>query len=147
MTERELVERFYAALKVKESMTLGLKKANEELDEIETRLLETLSEQEKTATATFEGIGYASIAKPQVRASIKVENREVAFKWLEMIKRTDLIKTSVDARTLSSFVRERLESNDPAIPECITYYLEPDVRLYDEKGKRIGATPQKGESQ
>lgn len=41
----------------------------------------------------------------------------------------DLIKTTVLPQSLSSFTSECIENGDE-IPECISYYLKPSLRLY-----------------
>lgn len=137
LTERELVERFYSASRRKKDLKKQLEETQAELDEAESRLIETLQSQEKSESATYDGIGYATITKPQVRASCEEKNREKLFEYLTGAGRKDLIKTVVDPRSLSAFVRERLESDSPGLPEFITYFLQTGIRVYDERGKWV----------
>ena len=51
------------------------------------------------------------------------------FEFLQAQNREDLIKTTVMPQSLSSFTSECIEQGIE-IPEFITYYLKPSIRLY-----------------
>lgn len=137
LTESELVRRFRAAATYKRALEGDLFDASAECETLKQKLIETLTAQDKTETATYEGVGYATLAKPAVRASYMKENEEQVFSFLRGIHREDLIKVSINDKSLSGFVRERLEKSEE-IPSVIKYYLQPQVFLYSEDGKRLG---------
>jgi len=81
------------------------------------------------STAKYEGMGYAQIQKPKLYASCRQENMDRLFDFLKEQKREDLIKTTVMPQTLSSFTKECIEGG-VEVPEFISYYLKPTIRLY-----------------
>ena len=137
LTEDELVRRFRDASALKKEIGDRYDAASKECEEYKSRLIEALTAQEKTATATYEGVGYATLVKPAVRASYQKENEQTVFDYLKSIDRADLIKVSINDKSLSGFVRERLEKGEE-IPETINYYLQPQIFLYSVDGKRLG---------
>ncbi|MDX9703981.1 MAG: hypothetical protein RBU23_13195 [Candidatus Auribacterota bacterium] len=93
-------------------------------------LIEFLESHSAVATAKYEGIGYAQIQKPRLYASCTQNNLDKLFTFLRDKGRDDLIKTIVQPQSLSSFVKECIE-NGIEIPECISYYLKPSIKLYE----------------
>lgn len=91
-------------------------------------IIELLEAEDKTRTAVYDELGSISLAKSQVYASCTKENQELLFSFLREVDRADIIKETVNAKTLSSFVKELIEDGT-AIPECISYYLKPGVRF------------------
>ena len=113
---------------IKEAKTL----AEEEFANAESQLIERLREEGKDATARYEGVGYIGISKPSVYASFLQENKVDLFKFLRSRKRQDLIQETVNTRSLSSYVKELLDSAKE-VPNCINYYLKVSARLYADK--------------
>lgn len=129
INEQDLVMKMkLQAAKVK-SIDSELTMARQELEYTKMQLIELMTSQEKERTATYEGVGFVSLMKPKVRARCLKDNEQELFDYLTSVHREDLVKTTVNANSLSTFVKERLEQGDE-IPECISYYLQPDVRLY-----------------
>ena len=128
-TERDLVLQFKCAKEKRDALKEGLKQAQEEYEKIEFGLIEFLESNSAISTAKYEGIGYVQIQKPRLYASCKEENLQDLFVFLKDQGREDLIKTTVAPQSLSTFMSERIE-NGAEIPECVSYYLKPSVRLY-----------------
>lgn len=128
-TERNLVLQFKCAKEKRDALKDELKQAQEEYEKTEFAVIEFLEANSAVSTAKYEGLGYAQIQKPRLYASCKEENLEVLFGFLKDQGREDLIKTTVLSQSLSSFTSECIE-NGTEIPECISYYLKPSLRLY-----------------
>ena len=138
LTEFELTQKFCELSQEKSRLKEALEVIQKSLNEAEHELIEQLTAQEKTSTATYDGLGYATLCKPQVRASYQKdpETEKNLFGYLEAEGRKDLIKTVVDSRSLSTLVREKLEAGKQ-VPECIQYYLQSSIRVYDANGKWV----------
>jgi hypothetical protein len=128
-TERDLVLQFKCAKEKREALKEELKQAQEEYEKTEFAVIEYLESNSAISTAKYEGLGYAQIQKPRLYASCKEENIQELFDFLKDHGREDLIKTTVLPQSLSSFTSECIE-NGSEIPECISYYLKPSLRLY-----------------
>ncbi len=128
-TERDLVAQFRSAKEKRDHLKEDLKNAQAEYDMIESRLIEFLESNSAISTAKYEGLGYAQIQKPRLYASCKEEDMERLFEFLREQTREDLIKTTVMPQGLSNFVKECIESGIE-IPEYVSYYLKPSIRLY-----------------
>lgn len=129
-TEQDLIVRFRDARDKRDAAKTALDGANSEYDHAEAALIELLQSRNATATARYPGVGYVSLVKPRLYASCKKENESRLFEYLEREERTDLVKQSVNAAALSGFVKEKVEAGAP-IPEFISFYLQPSVRLYE----------------
>ena len=128
-TERDLVAQFRRAKEKRDGIKDDLKDAQAEYDMTESRLIEFLESNSAISTAKYEGLGYAQIQKPRLYASCKEENMERLFDFLREKAREDLIKTTVMPQTLSSFVKECIETGIE-IPDYVSYYLKTSIRLY-----------------
>lgn len=129
LTERDLVIAFRDAKFKKDTAEEALETAKAEYDKCEKELIEMLEANNATSTAKYEGIGHVSLAKPQLYASCRKENEERLFAFLSSQGRDDLIKQTVNSRSLSGFVKEILDGG-MTVPEFISYYLKPSARLY-----------------
>ena len=126
-SERDLVYDFKSAF-------VNHKQAQEKADDIkrelykaEHDLLEFMEAEGKTLIE-YEGIGKFSIKKPRLFASCKVDDQQKLFDYLESESRDDLIKTNVNAASLSVFIKEQvLEGQD--VPEFINVYYKTGVKL------------------
>jgi len=127
--ERELVVRLREERSRYEKLNTELKSCRAEIDGIEAKLIEMLTAQGKTATAKYEGLGFVGLEKPELYANCRKENEDTLFSYLAEIGRSDLVRSSVHPRTLSSFVKECLEQGK-GLPEFISYYLKPSVKFY-----------------
>ena len=129
--ERILIEQFRKAKEHAKDLKTRLTEANIELWRIENELLELLTTEEKKSSARYEGLGYVTVIKPQVRASITIEKQEEAFSFLRKQGREDLIKETVHPSSISAYVKSQLEEG-LEVPECISYCLITHLKLYKE---------------
>jgi|GEM_PF-941262 len=127
--EKELVARFREAKERRDHHKKQLEESQQSYEEAESRLIEYLESNSATATATYEGIGYAQLQKPRLYASCRQEDTHKLFDYLKEKDRADLIKTGVAPQSLSGFVSECVEGGE-TVPEFISYYLKPSLRLY-----------------
>ena len=130
ITERDLVLKFREARLNKKAAETALEEANRIYMDAESALIESLQARDAEATAKYEGVGYASLAKPRLYARFDKESEPMVFDFLKAEQRSDLIKETVNPASLSGFVGERL-GEGKAVPEFIKYYLKPSVRFYE----------------
>lgn len=130
ITERDLLIQFRDAKKAKADVELLLENATAACDRAEASLMELLTSKNATATAKYEGVGSASLVKPRLYANCKKENEPQLFLFLTEEGRSDLIKQTVNAQSLSGFVKEKVEEG-AYVPEFISYHLRPSLRLND----------------
>jgi hypothetical protein len=131
--EQALVIQFRDARQKLNQLKEAATEAQKEFDEIERQLIERLNDEGKDATARYDGIGYIGIHKPAVYASYAPENKKALFAFLRSRKRQDLIQKVVNARSLSTYVKELLDNNKK-VPDCISYYMKQSARFYADKG-------------
>lgn len=126
LTERELVLEYKLAKDEVEKLEDSLKTAKDRFDKAQLALVEELQSKGASQTAKYDGVGRISILKPLVGA--RSLNEEQLFDYLKQIGRDDLMKLTVHHKTLSSFVKERLEEGSE-IPDFIEYWFKPSTRL------------------
>lgn len=129
--EKAMVERFKKAKEQVAGLKTALVDANKESLEAEQQLLDLLTEQSKERSAKYEGIGYVTVMPPQTFANYKKENEPALFEFLRSNDRGDMIKETVNSKSLSTLVKERIETGE-TIPECISYFLKTSLRIYDK---------------
>lgn len=129
-TERDLVICFKRAKERRDDLKDCLQNAQEEYEQAESRLIEFLEAHSAVSTARYEGLGYAQMQKPKLYASCRQEHIDRLLSFLREQRREDLIKTTVMPQSLSSFVSESIEKG-VELPEFVTYYLKPSIRLYN----------------
>ena len=127
--ERVLVQKFRAAKEKKDALDASLKAAKKEFEKIEAQLIGILEANSAEASGRYDGVGYVRMMKPRLYANCNVGDMDTLFEHLKKVERTDLIKTTVPAPTLSSYVKECIETGQD-IPECVSYYLKQSLRLY-----------------
>ncbi len=129
ITECDLLVKFRDAKLKKDQVELALAEATKECQDAEDALIESLQARNAEATARYDGIGFASLAKPRIYASFKKENEPQVFDFLKTEGREDLIKTVVNVQSLSGFVGEKVTGGE-AVPPFITYYIKQSARFY-----------------
>lgn len=128
-SEKELLEIFAAAKQRKEELEEELSKANAVYDRAKMELVEYLEDRDANRTARYEGIGYATLAKPRIYASCVEENKEKLFELVREKGREDLIKVQIHPSSLSSWIKELIEGNE-AVPDFVSFHFEDQVRFY-----------------
>jgi len=127
MTERELVLEYRTAKDEVDELEDKLKIAKDKFDKAQTALVEELETKGASQTAKYDGLGRITILKPLVGA--RSLNEEALFEYLRGIGRDDLMKLTVHHRTLSAFVKERLESGEEIPEGIIEYWFKNSTRL------------------
>jgi len=134
VSEKELLERFAKAKEEKEKQESLLKEAEAEFQKAKAALVEYLEDREADRTGRYEDLGFASLTKPKIRASVSEEFKEALFQFCRDKNRGDLVKESVHPMSLSSFLGELLEQRE-AWPEFVSFYIDDQVRYYPSKKK------------
>lgn len=127
ITEQDLLIKFIAAKKCLQQLKDAEAEAQKKFDEAEQRLLEFLNESGQEATGRYENIGWVSRNRPVVYANYKQEDSDNLFKYLRKQKRSDLIRKIVNPRSLSTWVKERLDGGK-SIPPFVSYFLKTSLR-------------------
>ncbi len=127
--EKEMLVQFKTAKTKRDLLKEELKNAQQDVDHLESDLITLLEDKQATATAKYDGIGYAQLQTPRLYANCNKDEMERLFAFLKTQQREDLIKTTVMPQSLSTFAKECLE-NGIELPDCISYYLKPQLRLY-----------------
>ena len=130
MNERDLLCAYKIASQRLNDVSEAKKDAQACYDKAEAELVEFLTGNQAEATATYDGLGYAKMSKPRVYASFLKENEEKAKLFLKESGRGDMVKETVAAPSLSSYVAELIEAGKP-VPEIFSYYLKTKVRMYE----------------
>lgn len=130
--ERDIVMQFSRAKQKLADAKDAQAIAQAEFDAVETQLLEHLENTRADATASYEGIGYVRAQKPRLYASCSIEAMPNLIEHLERIGRKDMVRETVNPQTLSAFVSECIDSG-AQVPDMVTFYLKPQLRLYNSK--------------
>lgn len=126
--EKELVFSYRLAKHKVAELEEALKAAKASEMSLEHEIIEHLEEIGADATAEYEGVT-VKLQKPRLFASYLKENEERVFEFAKKEGREDLIKPTIHPSSLSSWVKERIESG-LNVPEFLSYYLKPIVRIY-----------------
>ncbi len=130
-SERDLVESYVNARTKHAQAKEHVQNCRADLDQAEHDLVQLLMDQDKHATAKYDGIGFVSLVSPALYASYRKDNEEILFKYLIESGREDLVRQSVNSKSLSSFVKDQL-ADGREIPKCINYVTIPKLRLYEK---------------
>ena len=131
ITERQLIEQFLIARDEVEHITETLKAATKLRDDLEARIINELKEEGMEAVK-YEGLWQINIINGAAHASIQKGMQEAVQEHLCKIGRNDLIKSTIAAASLSSYVRECLKMNEP-VPPGVTFYIPTYLRFTPAK--------------
>lgn len=112
-------------------LEVQLEDAKTKLNKAETDLINYLEAQGAEATERYD-CGWCSLPKPTLYASCSEENKDTLFQYLKDTNRADLIKETVNPRTLSTFAKELIDSGKE-IPDCINYHFVQKVKFNDPR--------------
>lgn len=126
--ERDLLIRFKSARETVGSLDEQLKAARAEEREAEQAVIDYLEAKQATATAKFEGLGWAQINAPRLFANATVETWPAVIAWLKAHGHEAAVRETVHLSTLSQIVGEALREG-VEVPGT-THYFKPNVRLY-----------------
>lgn len=113
----ELAEKLKALRDQKTETEADLKEINAQIDETDYRLSELMAESE---TQNFTRSGTMFCLTTKTRASAVAGSKEDLFAALRGQGYGDLVYETVNANSLSSFVKERIEENEDALPDWLT---------------------------
>ena len=119
---------YKAARERVEALEEDLTTAKKDKDTAQTALLEHLEGLRSTATGKYEGL-WVQIETPRLYASATQEVLPAVLAWLKDHGHTSAVKETVHPSTLSQIIGELLREGTP-LPEGVTYFLQPRVRLY-----------------
>lgn len=114
LTERELVVALKEADDLLESLAVQVKDAKKKYEDAEGAILQHLEDSDKEATAEYEGVGKVQRKEPKLKASVNAENFDAFVEFLKTEDRLDIVKPTINAGTLNTFIGERLTMPKPA---------------------------------
>ena len=121
----ELAERLKTLRDQKQETEQSLKVINEQIDDIDYRLSELMAESE---TQNFTRSGVMFYLTTKTRASAAADSKDELYAALKEQGFGDLVYETVNANSLSSFVKEQMEENGDALPD----WLDGLVNVFDK---------------
>ncbi len=109
----DLADRLRALRDAKADAEQQLKQINAEIDEVDYRLSELMAESE---TQNFTRSGTMFCLTTKTRASAAAGRKDELFSALRGEGYGDLVYETVNANSLSAFVKEQIAENDDALP-------------------------------
>ena len=109
----------------KQDLEQQAKEVNEKIDETDYRLSELMAE---TETQNFTRSGTMFCLTTKTRASAVAGYKEELYSALRQQGFGELVYETVNANSLSSFVKEQIEENGDALPDWLTGL----VTVYDK---------------
>lgn len=112
----ELADRLRGLRDEKSEADLRLKEIKAEMDEVDYRLSEIMAESE---TQNFTRAGMMFCLTTKTHASATAGRKEELFTALRGEGFGDLVYETVNANSLSAFVKEQISENDNALPDWL----------------------------
>lgn len=113
----ELAEELKRLRGLKTDTEKALKDINEKIDETDYQLSELMAQ---TETQNFTRNGTMFYLTCKTRASAVAGCKDELFTALKKSGYGDLVQETVNANSLSSFVKEQIENNDDALPDWLS---------------------------
>jgi len=113
----ELAELLRALREQKEAAEQQLRELSAKIDETDYRLSELMAESE-TQNFTRGGVTYYLVTK--TRAAAAAGRKEELFAALRREGYGELVTETINANSLSSFVKERIEENEDVLPSWLS---------------------------
>lgn len=112
----EMADRLKALRERKDALEADLKQTNADIDEADWQLSNLMAE---TETQNFTRAGTMFCLTTKTRASATAGMKDALFEALRAEGYGDLITETVNANSLSSFVKEQISENGDTIPEWL----------------------------
>lgn len=109
----------------KDDLEERLKNVNAKIEEADTALSDMMAESE---TQNFTHAGTMFCLTTKVRANARAGRKAELFAALRQNGAGDMIQETVNANTLSSFVKEQMAENDDQVPG----WLDPYVSVFEK---------------
>ena len=126
-TERifELADELKALRDRKHALEAELKQVNADMDNVDWHLANLMAE---TETQNFTRAGTMFCLTSTTRASATVDRKDELFDALRAEGFGSMVYETVNANSLSAFVKEQMAENDDALPE----WLDGLVKVYEK---------------
>ena len=111
-----MADRLKALREQKDALEAELKQTNADIDEADWQLSNLMAE---TETQNFTRAGTMFCLTTKTRASATAGMKDALFEVLRAEGYGDLITETVNANSLSSFVKEQISENGDALPEWL----------------------------
>lgn len=111
----QLCRNFYHLRRVKDALEALGKKAGSTIDDMAKRAIPDMMESKDVRNITLDDIGYRFTKSARMFCSMP--DKEKGMEWLEQNGAGDLIVPTVNAQTLSSWAKERLEVEGLDLPD------------------------------
>ena len=121
----ELADRLKALRDEKKEIEQSLKDINAELEEVDAVLAQLMTD---TETQNFTRSGTVFCLTNTVRASATADRKDKLFEALRAEGHGGLIYETVNANSLSAFVKEQIAENDETLPS----WLEGLVNVFEK---------------
>lgn len=129
MLERDLVNQYKDVVDKVNQLKTELDELQGRKEVLQAEIVELLQSEGKDKTARYEGVGSIGMTKPRLFANVKKDDETKLFNFLEVCGRKDLIKESVHAMSLNTFVDECIGRGEQ-MPEFISIYYKPQIKFY-----------------
>lgn len=129
MDEKEMLIQLKLARQKCDELKSQSVEADRELDRIETQIVDYLEAKQASSSAKYDGIGYVTIEKPKLHASVNKEDRPKLIEYLKNLGKSDLVIETIPNKSLNEFVKECLTEGFE-LPDYINHYFERVVKLY-----------------
>jgi len=121
----ELADRLKELREAKKEAELKVKELNAEIDEADYELSEMMANSE---TQNFTRCGTMFCLTTATRASAAAGRKDELYDALKQSGFGDLVYETVNANSLSAFIREQIADNDDALPD----WLEGLVNVFEK---------------
>ena len=130
----ELADRLKALRDQKDALEAELKQINMEIDNADWHLSNHMAE---TETQNFTRAGVMFCLTTKTRANALAGQKEALYDALRAQGFGDLVYETVNANSLSAFVKEQIEANDDALPE----WLNGLISVFDKTTVGVRKAP------
>lgn len=121
----ELADKLKSLKEEKKELDNRAKEINTEIEEVESEMVQLMLEQE---VGKFERAGNTFYINTRLFASPIADKKQELFKTLKNEGYGDLVQETVNANSLSAFIKEQMEENEDQLPE----WLEGLVNVYEK---------------
>ena len=130
----DLADRLKALRDQKDSLEAELKQVNMDIDNADWYLANHMTE---TETQNFTRAGVIFCLTTKTRASALAGQKEALYEALRSQGYGDLVYETVNANSLSAFVKEQIEANKDALPE----WLDGLINVFDKTTVGVRKAP------
>ena len=130
----ELADKLKALRDQKDALEAELKQVNMDIDNADWYLANHMTE---TETQNFTRAGVIFCLTTKTRASALAGQKEALYEALRSQGYGDLVYETVNANSLSAFVKEQIEANKDALPE----WLDGLINVFDKTTVGVRKAP------